>query len=263
MRCPKCGYISFDHLEVCLKCKKNVKSVSDLLAGSVFNAQAPTFLKMQTGGQEVGVADDMDMFGDQSGSDEDFVDEDLKVLVDDEELESEIEFSLDDDDEISAPQLDKEFDFSDDGSEAEEDDDEIELDLSQFEASPDPEEASFEDSSISIEMPEELADISDLAPPEQSPTVEGQLSSEPVEDVFPDLDLEDLDFDLESDDVGAEMPARSSGAQEVVLALDDIDFSDALTDGDSKPSSKSTSVDMDEDLNFDLDLGGLSIHKDV
>ena len=34
MRCPKCGYISFDHLEQCLKCKKNIKAVSDNMHGT-------------------------------------------------------------------------------------------------------------------------------------------------------------------------------------------------------------------------------------
>jgi hypothetical protein len=48
-----------------------------------------------------------------------------------------------------------------------------------------------------------------------------------------------------------------------VLALDDIDFSDALSDDDDDLEDKSLSMDMDSDLDFDLDLGGLSIHKDV
>ena len=46
MRCPKCGYISFDHLEECRKCNKNIKAVSDSLYGSIYNVQPPTFLNL-------------------------------------------------------------------------------------------------------------------------------------------------------------------------------------------------------------------------
>ena len=48
MRCPKCGFISFDHLEKCLKCKKELKDVTGLVHGTVFKVQAPSFLKIQT-----------------------------------------------------------------------------------------------------------------------------------------------------------------------------------------------------------------------
>ena len=52
----------------------------------------------------------------------------------------------------------------------------------------------------------------------------------------------------------------------MVLSLDDIDFSEtpaAAKKSSAKPAAKQSGTDMDEDLNFDLDLGGLSIQKDV
>ncbi len=33
MRCPKCGRISFDHLETCRKCGTNLKAISEMLGG--------------------------------------------------------------------------------------------------------------------------------------------------------------------------------------------------------------------------------------
>ena len=46
MRCPKCGYISFDNVEKCLKCKKNIADASSLFQGSVLKVTTPVFLKL-------------------------------------------------------------------------------------------------------------------------------------------------------------------------------------------------------------------------
>lgn len=45
MRCPKCGYISFDHVETCLKCKKDISGKVDVV-GTTYHAAAPSFLKV-------------------------------------------------------------------------------------------------------------------------------------------------------------------------------------------------------------------------
>ncbi|MGI6638685.1 MAG: hypothetical protein ACOX4Z_06440 [Desulfobulbus sp.] len=44
MRCPKCGYTSFDDLEHCKKCKKNIADSSAMLMGAVASAASPSFL---------------------------------------------------------------------------------------------------------------------------------------------------------------------------------------------------------------------------
>jgi len=46
MRCPKCGYISFDHLESCKKCNKKISDASADLDGTVFAVAAPLFLDL-------------------------------------------------------------------------------------------------------------------------------------------------------------------------------------------------------------------------
>lgn len=49
MRCPKCGYISYDRLERCSKCKSDLTAVSQKLHGTTLNVEAPAFLAMAFG----------------------------------------------------------------------------------------------------------------------------------------------------------------------------------------------------------------------
>ena len=44
MRCPKCGFISFDHLTSCAKCGKDIADVASELQGTSINVEAPMFL---------------------------------------------------------------------------------------------------------------------------------------------------------------------------------------------------------------------------
>ena len=87
MRCPKCGYISFDHLESCLKCKKKIKPLPDNLSGSAYNSAPPVFLKFVTEAPaEAGQDDDIVLF-EEPGEDDEIIDPDLDILFDDEVAE--------------------------------------------------------------------------------------------------------------------------------------------------------------------------------
>jgi len=274
MRCPKCGYISFDHLDVCLKCKKDIKVASDALQGGVLNVTAPAFLKMQTESPESQI-DESDLFSDDAESADEYVDSDLDILLDEDSIEEDeaeltIEMDADEEGDISA-----DFEISQD-----DEDDEIAIDLSQDEDEPTVDLGRFEDDfevevepqvsgdqiddsieseekEFEIEMPAELADMSDLAPP-VSPEVGENLelsaadSSEDLDSL--DISLDGLDFDLESD-----VPARDTSD---VLSLDDIDFSDTISEPGKESKKSSEVMDMDEDLNFDLDLGELTMQDD-
>jgi hypothetical protein len=44
MRCPKCGFISFDHLTACAKCGKDIAEVASELQGTSIKVEAPMFL---------------------------------------------------------------------------------------------------------------------------------------------------------------------------------------------------------------------------
>ena len=44
MRCPKCGFISFDHLTSCAKCSKDIAEVASELQGTSIKVETPMFL---------------------------------------------------------------------------------------------------------------------------------------------------------------------------------------------------------------------------
>jgi len=44
MRCPKCGFISFDHLTSCTKCGKDIAEVASELQGTSIKTESPMFL---------------------------------------------------------------------------------------------------------------------------------------------------------------------------------------------------------------------------
>lgn len=265
MRCPKCGYLSFDHLEVCLKCNKNIQTISNNLYGSTYNIQAPTFLKYQQVKEEE-PSESVDFSDELSFSEDDeYVDEDLEILVEEESgLAGEIDFAEDE-------QVDLELSAEDD----QEDDSEIEIDFSQFEDESDPEVNFLDDGqgqqeedirfSSKIELPEELSDMSDLAHPARDIEEGEQPAVNKTALDSADLSLDDLDFDLGLDGldgVESEQPSISERSEEDVLSLDEIDFSETLAERISDNSDTTETMSMD-DLDFDLDLGGLSIHKEA
>jgi hypothetical protein len=224
MRCPKCGYISFDHIETCLKCKKDISGSTEV-EGTTYHAVVPSFLRVPEK-ENVGVsfegADDFDEDG--SG----FSDSDPDALVGgSEEDEGTItfggtgseDFMLEEDDE-SDEEGSFEFDL-DDG-----------LDFFDEKTAETP----------VLKLPDELADISDLAPPED-------LNREAVSGVGMNLSIDDElnldeDRDLDGLDLGLSDTKDLSGA-DLSLSLDDID----LSAGDI--TAESSELD---DINLDLGL---------
>lgn len=277
MRCPKCGYISFDHLETCLKCNKKIKGISKDLSGSVHKVAVPVFLSFGAG------SEDADDSFDASGTfvdtedmllDDEISDPDLDILLDeDDRQDEEIAFELSDDEEDSSDEitldLGQDFDLGlpGDDSKVLEDEEEggISLDFGDFE---------FESDDLSIdegtddelpapaplkELPLELSDISDLKKPTPAEVVEDE----------DDLELSlDLDFGLdEKEDVVDESPGQKKSPAEPdeeeseleKLSLDDLDLSLDHDDPESKKKPADDEIEEDEELNFDLDLGDLDL----
>lgn len=244
MRCPKCGYISFDHLDTCLKCNKEISKASDSLRGTAFNVAPPSFLKIEpTPQEEVDTTADIDF---EDGIDMDAIDPDLDILLDDDgnsdDALGEISALTDDDDT---------FTITDDLDDDEEDG--IAIDFNQFEdADLDDDDSSSE---LSMDMPDELADLSDLEPSSVAPA---------EDDMQLELNLDDFDADLGSlgdDDDEPAAPSTPSEPPPAPAADDEISFNDLDIDlSDDSPASESSNDD-DDDLNFDLDLGGLSLDK--
>jgi len=268
MRCPKCGYISFDNVNECLKCKKNIKSASDFVRGTTFNATAPAFLNINNYSENEEDTDTLDLFEDETESapSAGFVDRDLEVLL------SEDDGSEDDEDV---------FELKDDAEEesaADDEDREIEIDFSKFESSVTSKEEDIllddsdsKEKEIEISIPEELNDLSDLAPPASVAAMDSPVAEKAPAKPAPavdsgEIDLDSLDFDLGLDDSLDEGPvaAKSSDDDDTMLSLDEIDFSDSLSVdlGEVKAKTNQSDINMDDDLDFDLDLGGISIHND-
>ncbi len=244
MRCPKCGFISFDHMETCLKCNKGISGGS-AAQGTTYHAAAPAFLRVpekNSVGPEFEEEEGITFAPDDDSSDEsyDFADPDLDVLVDDgdDDDTATITFSDSETDEF---QLDA-GSLGDEGGGEEEGDFEFDLD----------DDMDFSDESETavptLDVSGELADISDLAPPasaaEDGPVaaVSDDLSLDLDMDMDSDLELGGLDLDLGLGD------DESALDTDLSLSLDDID----LSSGDIVAENS----DLD-DLSMDLDLGGM------
>ncbi len=236
MRCPKCGYISFDHLELCLKCKKDISETSSQVEGTTFQGEAPVFLKLQTESNSYDMGDDSsDEFGEIDNIE--IEDPDLDVLVED---KGGIEFDGGD----IEPMDDEEFSISMDDEEPEED---LDLDLEQFS---DFEENIEESKDVQMSIPEELADMSDLSPPATSDSP---------------LPEKDDGFNLDLDEFASDFSLSSSGKEEGEVAnLSPEDIGDISPAQPEEPTTAFDDAmeDLDSDLDFELDLGDLELPKE-
>ncbi len=271
MRCAKCGYISFDHLDSCPKCHKTMDHGQ--FKGTTYPVAPPLFFQPAQK-DEVGVVEDEIV---------DILDPDLDLFADDgsevfdfEDNPAEQQGAMKADmqaagDEIS-PGLDFEKAFAAETYKAdlEPDEKELTIDTSGFEEEPlsvPPAQGLREGS---LEIPEELADISDLAPPAaavvnlgfEAATTDGVDGS--IDDALnlDDLNLDDLELDelkLSFEDKKDE-PFSSPGKPEEkdILSLDDIDLSGILEAASPQKQDRSR---QNDDLEFDFDLGGIGETK--
>jgi len=253
MRCPKCGYISFDHLEFCKKCKKDISGVVEELDGVVFEAVPPVFLAFEHEGVSAeSKGYDYDHVGDENMEGEEEAVE-LSLGDEDTEIDHEIVMDLGDDGEGEELVL------------ADEEDEGLSIDFDDFEeATPDGEIIlDFDDNEKKVAeskgegLPLDFGeiDISDLAPPEEDteePVTEslsldeeaapevalaGGVPAAPVSAApgfgLEDLQVEDLDLDVAAPLVAGSkagyklMPSVKTGT-----ALDDfeIDLGDLIRD---------------------------------
>ncbi len=254
MRCPKCGFISFDNLENCLKCNKDISVATKAFQGSIQNVATPSFLKFSVPDDDIRIEGAAEV-----GGEIEFADPDLEILVDDGEASDQIDFNLDggDDSDDNLP-LAADFDEGATFGADEEDDIDLSADLGQFEDVPEDDTFSFDDFDDEpettegadlpeMDLPDELNDISDLLPPDSIPKEEpsAEQFEEPIKaEPEDDLDFSNLDFDL-------------SGAEEV--AAGESVAEKTAQDGEYEGVSPSAVADMDDDLDFQLDLGGLTI----
>lgn len=245
MRCPKCGYISFDIIESCVKCGKDITNAATDLEGSVAGVPAPTFLRVP--GQEPPSTSEVPEEYIEEGAEESL---DLGADADEEPLdlgevaeEESVDFSLDDESsgeveeaEIDLGEEETEIDLGEEDSGA---DDELpEIDLGE-----EGEAETETDFGLDEEPQEEEAaiGISDLAPSdeadetqlEESVAAEAETEGEAeIGQVLEGLDVDGIDgleSNLEAGDVDKVAPSVKTGT-----ALDDfeVDLGDLMSSKD-------------------------------
>jgi hypothetical protein len=252
MKCPKCGYISFDHNEFCPKCNKNISVIRDKMNMPSYKASPPSMLgaltgeandsgvdiKVQSSGETASV---LDQESGLSLEDSQTIEAMEKTFRESQEFEIELETTLDEGKEESP----------------EDDADELDLDL---------EDLPIEDLDIEAahDKQETIADI--VRKPDLS-----SLEAEDVEETaaFDPLELEEettsfaLD-DLSRDESGtvSEEKLQEKTEDDVPIDLEGLassfeepteDLSKVLKTEDAEAND---SLEI-EDLELDLDLEGL------
>ena len=269
MRCAKCGYISFDHLDSCRKCHKPMADPG--FKGTTCSVAVPLFLQLY---------EDMDVGCLEEGL-VDILDPDLELLAggDDEEIDlgagmvekQGIAFkgtakSTGGDGEIAfGADFDIAFDAERDESDLSLDEEDLFLDTSRFEDVPVNVRAVEVARPVQLKIPEDLADISDLARPDLVAGLSLDSGVELKSDLDVDLDLADLDLadlDLPVADQKAGKPESPAEEDDFAdLFLDDMDLSGDLEAVPPQASSRPVEDDLDLDLDIDLDLGALGSEK--
>jgi hypothetical protein len=200
MRCPKCGFISFDHLTSCTKCGKDIAEVASELQGTSIKLETPMFLSAALAG-----------YGDREGSFEEIsmeteVEEGVDISMET-EFEEGVDISMEDEPvEQEAPEMagtEADIDFS------------IEED-----------EAKTDSSFFGEKVEEAGAPVSFDVDAEVEEEARPKAAEKTLEDLdfmgVPDDDEGGLEFDLEDflEDMDEDKP-KSSGADVVDLDLDD------------------------------------------
>ena len=276
MRCPKCGYISFDHIDNCRKCHKPIAQSE--FKGTTYPVLVPIFLQPSQEIPESGFVENMVIDEDMV----DVLDPDLDLLAENNDnniagQSAERSLSIGDDFEIAFNAGQNE--------DTSLDEDDLTIDISRFADVPINMQAVQETQPVQFSIPEGLADISDLARPAAGAESKDNLAVH-LGDGEDDLNLDDLnlslggekasvaafaaDDDLSLDDLnlslgGEKASVAASAADDdklALLSLDDIDLSGGLEVVPSPRPSPLPSRPVDDDLNFDLDLGTLGEEKD-
>lgn len=295
MRCPKCGYISYDHQDSCGSCKKDLSTIKNLYNGGVKKVAAPKFLIF--GEEAASIA------AQQQQINEDIEDE---IYIDDEDAsDTDIDISIDDDEDLSSLDLSglddleelEDISFDEDSKPAKPTDDLVDEDFSSgldldF-SDDDDDEAIIEDEGIVIAPLEEL---DDLPPATNNEKLDDLNSEEEFDFSFDDLDsdeptdsnsiisedeieLDESNFDVNSssDENIVKIEDLSEGEIEKAstsdigslsmediedLSLDEIELS-LPTKPKSDPTNlkKDSSADMGSALDFELDLTGLELES--
>jgi len=253
MRCPKCGYISFDHIESCLKCKKDI-SGSTSVAGTTYHAAAPSFLRVpdKNSPPEPDPVDEdsgtISMGEDYAEDDYDFSDPDLDILVDEDESEEGTAFATQDSDNdfLLEPESDGEsedgFDFDlDDGDDFDfSEDEDITVNIAEYSSDIDGDELSLSALSDTLLLDIEGMQLTVSALPDWNGAATVEVIVSDVEGAFATGILEII-VDPVNDYPVIELPASFSFPEDDQL---EINLSDYCYDVDNDDLSYTVSSEM-------------------
>ncbi len=239
MRCPKCGYVSFDHQDVCRKCRKPLGASLSEMNGTVYDAPAPSFLKLRTEEEKT-----------LSGPVAPLFQEEEEIMEFDEEaMEEELEEA---EGAALRPGIDTEFILEDEEDAPQE---EIRMDLEGFAA---------EDSQADEQQPEPAAeespgldfgelDISDLAP---------AIEEDEQEEEYEELEFATAGPVAEVSAAAATIPVPQGGPKGKLEDLEfnglDLETPSKLVSGSAAGKRYMPSVKTGTALDkFNIDLGDL------
>jgi len=232
MRCPKCGYISFDTLGNCKKCNKEIGALLEELEGTVYEAAAPSFLHIRTADAlpdavEPETEDGLELFGDTLQEEELSMPDTStseNVLTEDMDLEEDVAVDFDEMEEveISSEILFEETVLEDSdtfSTEAEEKKGELELDFGDIDISdlapPEPEEKI----GMGGETNESTVAASEPSQVEPAPVTVADVAG------LEDLQVEDLDLDAPAPLIsGSKIGEKLMPSVKTGTALDEFDI---------------------------------------
>ena len=193
MRCPKCGFISFDHLASCSKCGRDISEVASELQGTSIKVAPPMFLS----GALAAFAESEESFEEHAMEDDVAGGIDFNM-----EMEDEVDFSFEEEEEAFdvAPEEDADFEIV-------EEEEGADISLAEAEA----EEAGIAEEDVDIELEAEAEDTFEeldfmSSVEEEEGGLEFDLEDfiEDRDDDEPqtsgDADVEGLDLDLDDEE---------------------------------------------------------------
>ncbi|MCF8061634.1 MAG: hypothetical protein K9M82_03880 [Deltaproteobacteria bacterium] len=249
MKCPKCGYVSFDHNQTCPKCKKDISEERNKLNLPGFEPAVPFLLGALTGeADEVGMNIDIPSShgpvvppaGESVG-----VEEEIPIFEEEEDvasLDEDLEISLEDD--WTSEEIEEEPVVSGDLSE-------LETVRGLGEEAADPGEA---DDDLSLELEAEEESVVD----EDELDLSSLAESGDVEEDEISLDLEDLSPEAGvSEEPEPDMAAGTGTDEDLSLELEELQPEEEMPEN---LQPEEASAGADEELSLDLDE--LSLDED-
>ncbi len=280
MRCPKCGYISFDYNQLCPKCNKDISDEQAKLNLPTYKHNPPSLLGMLVGGGDessAGFTLDNASTLQREGVDlEDSVSMTDSDAIDLSGEDNELEISLSDDlEEFDLPEIDLDEQSGDVSD--------IELDSGGEELSLDMDEISFEDSNDAAAFPESDSgyeldldlDKDTGEENEKYPTVElnvsdlkinetGELeiSSLPDDIVTPGNIPEEDEIEIDQIDLSSVGDPEIDNNSTASLDLSDLTIDDSDELGEADTIERIGSENKNTDIEDALDLGDLVLEED-